>query len=77
MLSRMREGLNVEIKFIEVTHAVTYARGEVSPAGARIIGVAHIAMVSGGDRTRTITLSDGSNLEVLETYDDLKRMLGL
>jgi hypothetical protein len=24
----------VEIKFIEVTHAVTYARGEVSPAGA-------------------------------------------
>jgi hypothetical protein len=71
----MREGLNVEIKFIEVTHA--YARGEVSPAGARIIGVAHIAMVSGGDRTRTITLSDGSNLEVMETYDDLKRMLGL
>jgi hypothetical protein len=67
----------VEIKFIEVTHAVTHAHGEASPAGVRIIGVAHIAMVSGGGRTRTITLSDGTNIEVMETYDDLKRMLGL
>lgn len=67
----------MEIKFIEVTHAVTYARGETSPAGKRIIGIAHIAMVSGGGRTRTITFSDGTNLEVIETYDDLKQMLGL
>jgi hypothetical protein len=67
----------VETKFIELTHALI-AAGGISAGLKHIIGVAHIAMVkSSGAQTSIITLSDGSVFQAMETYEDLKRMLGL
>jgi hypothetical protein len=60
----------VETKFIELTHALI-------AAGGISAGLKHIMVKSSGAQTSIITLSDGSVFQAMETYEDLKRMLGL
>ena len=68
----------MEKNFVELNVVIRDHDGRIQPVGTRIFGVAHIAMVSpAGGQPLTITLANGTEIEVRETYDDLKRLLCL
>jgi hypothetical protein len=64
-------------KFIEVNQ-VAVTVGSVSPGSKRLINRSHIVSVApGGSETTLIYLEGGSKFNVSESYDDLKKMLGV
>jgi hypothetical protein len=68
--------LPMENKFIELT--VTSRDYDGSTLRYKhVIGVAHIAMFFGLGGPSKVTLGNGTEISVTETYDELKRMLGL
>jgi hypothetical protein len=66
----------MENKFIELTIIARDHDGSTL-LYKRTIGVAHIAVVSGLGGPSKVTLGNGTEISVKETYDELKRMLGL
>ena len=64
-------------EFIEVTLASMVQGGTAGPRSSRLIGVGQIATVSSGVLgTGTIVLATGEKLNVQESYDDIKKLLG-
>jgi hypothetical protein len=64
-------------EFIEVTLASMVQGGTAGPRASRIIGIAHIATISSGVLgTGAIALATGEKMNVQESYDDLKKLLG-
>jgi hypothetical protein len=63
--------------FIEVTLVNVEQGGNVGPRASRIIGIEHVAAVSSGVLgTGHIALTTGEKLNVQESYDELKKLLG-
>jgi len=71
-------------KFIEVTSATVITNGTepdeqfIRPGQKEIINVSAIVRAVGGSRdTSAITFFDGRSINVMESYSDLKKLLGL
>jgi hypothetical protein len=63
--------------FIEVTLVNVEQGGNVGPRALRLIGIDQIAVVSSGVLgTGHIALTTGEKLNVQESYDELKKVLG-
>jgi hypothetical protein len=64
-------------KFIEVTRVTVVGGGAMSPT-KRMIGVDHIVSIVGGGShdTSVIVLANNEKLNVTETYDELKALVG-
>jgi hypothetical protein len=63
-------------KIIEITQVTVVSGGALSPK-KRMIGAEHIVSIgSGAHNTSVIELSSGEKLNVKETYDELKALVG-
>jgi hypothetical protein len=64
--------------FIEVAIVSVVAGGVVGGATKILIGTNHIISIApGAHNTSAMTLSNGKSYNVKETYDDLKKILGI